>query len=146
VHTEESIQVSAPSAVGERHFIESRKRKQGKVFSLKRYVACEKCNTGWMANFEGEMVKFAKPIFTSNDNIRLNERQIRIFSVWITLITILAEYLPANNVGPIISHEERQFVKTHLRHLTTGAFFIVLLRATIGRKNSGNIRAEYLSP
>src|ERR1700733_556382 len=102
-HTEESIQVSAPSAVGERHFIESRKRKQGKVFSLKRYVACEKCNTGWMANFEGEMVKFAKPIFTSNDNIRLNERQIRIFSVWITLITILAEYLPANNVGPIIS-------------------------------------------
>src|SRR5271155_4902761 len=64
-------------------------RRPGNVFSKKPYIACEKCNTGWMHKFEDEMVKFSKPIFTSYDPIRIQLRQIRVLSVWIALITIL---------------------------------------------------------
>jgi hypothetical protein len=46
-----------------------------------------------MKRIEDKMTKFSKPLFLSHDIILLNSRQRRVIGVWISLITILAEYI-----------------------------------------------------
>jgi hypothetical protein len=97
------IYVSPDSSIIDRN---SRLR-QGNIFSQKPYLACEKCNNGWMKKFEDEMVKFSKPIFTKLEPTSLNYGQLRIFSVWISLITILAEYSDKTRKSVCISSHDR---------------------------------------
>ena len=83
-------------------------------FAKKPYLACIDCNTGWMHGFEDEMLKFSKPLFTSLDTtVQLDKTTQRVLAVWISLITILAEYLE-HKTGICISDNERNFVKTRL--------------------------------
>ena len=92
-HEQAHISRTAPSATEDRSETAFRRRRQGCVFSLKPFIAYKDCNTGWMARFEAEMVKFSKPIFTANDHV-----QIHVFSVWLSLITVLAEHLFKDNI------------------------------------------------
>ena len=89
--------------------------KQGSVFSQKPYLCCEACNTGWMKRFEDEMLKFSRPIFTSLDTItNLDHTQTRVLAVWISLITILAEFID-RKTSICIPKEDRIFVRKYLR-------------------------------
>lgn len=89
--------------------------KQGSMFSQKPYLCCVACNTGWMRRFEDEMTKFAKPIFTSLETVTtLDETQTRVFGVWISLITVLAQFTD-HKEGVSISKEDRAFIKRYLR-------------------------------
>ena len=67
--------------------------KRGRPFSIRPRLAFGTCNSGWMNRFEDEMKKFAKPIFTGEAPVHLTEHQTRVLVGWITLITILAEYI-----------------------------------------------------
>jgi hypothetical protein len=68
-------------------------RKQGSIFSLKPRLACETCNNGWMNRFEDELLKFAKPLFLCTEKTKLNTHQMRIFIGWMSLVTMLAEFI-----------------------------------------------------
>jgi hypothetical protein len=48
-----------------------------------------------MADFETEMLKFAKPLFDTRAEAPVNVlfKQMRVFGVWAMLITMLAEYI-----------------------------------------------------
>ena len=81
---------------------------QGSIFRLRPRLACERCNTGWMKFFEDEMVKFAKPLFTSYDSISLNKPQFMVMAGWISLVTILAEYVASKRVT--IPQADRYFI------------------------------------
>lgn len=94
--------------------IRASKLKLGSIFRQKPYLACVACNTGWMQKFEDEMVAFAPPIFTSPETeVSLDKIQHRIFAVWISLITVLAEFIDHRS-SVCISEEERHFLKTRL--------------------------------
>lgn len=84
---------------------------QGSIFRQRPKLCCAKCNGGWMARFENEMVKFAKPLFTSwETRAVLNPHQQRVLAVWITLICVLAEFIDHRN--RITTPEaERKFIK-----------------------------------
>ena len=68
---------------------------QGGMFSQKPYLACQKCNTGWMNDFEQQVLIFAKSLFTSSKETKLTRKQVRSLCGWLSLIAILAEYIDA---------------------------------------------------
>lgn len=105
----------APPATTSHIFNAKTRPRQGSIFSQKPFLACETCNTGWMANFENEMARFAKPLFTSRDRIIISYPEARIMSVWISLIVILAEHIKMPTAVTTISLNERQYVKKYLR-------------------------------
>jgi hypothetical protein len=86
----------------------------GSIFSMKPYLCCIACNTGWMQKFEDEMLKFSPPIFASTDEVVLTGRQVRVISVWVTLIAILGEYIDTTRDSVTVSQEDREFVKKRL--------------------------------
>jgi len=88
-----------------------RKISMGSIFSQKPYLWCVDCNTKWMQRFEDEMLKFAKPLFTGGERCILNNRQIRIFSVWVGLITVLSEYIDIKRTSVTVSRRDRSFIK-----------------------------------
>ena len=133
-HSEESKHSPAFTAGSSAPTSYSHKMKQGSVFSLKPFVACETCNTGWMAKFEDEMVKFSKPIFTSNDPLRLNDRQVQILSVWLSLIVILAEYIKLPGSSIAISAGDRNFIRSHLTPPENWSIFYASLNSTEWRQ------------
>jgi hypothetical protein len=68
-----------------------------------------------MKRFEDEMLKFSLPLFTSlEQTIGLNETQTRVFSVWVALITILAEFIDHKS-SVCISLEDRRYLMERLR-------------------------------
>jgi hypothetical protein len=87
--------------------------RMGSPFSQKPYLACINCNTGWMQDVEDAMLKFAKPLFTSLDPAILNRYQIRAFVFWITLITVLAEYLDRSRSRVTITKTERDLIRRY---------------------------------
>jgi hypothetical protein len=90
------------------------KIKQGSIFSQKPYLCCESCNTGWMRRFEDEMTAFAKPIFTSlESSIAVDKTHQRVLAVWLSLITILAEFID-HKTSICITEDDRKFLKKHL--------------------------------
>lgn len=90
------------------------RQKQGSLFSQKPYLACENCNTGWMHDFEDEMLKFAKPILTGEGVVKLSPYQHRVLVGWLTLITILAQYTNKNLHGDLpISKADHQYMKQY---------------------------------
>jgi hypothetical protein len=94
--------------------IQGSKLKLGSVFRKRPYLACVSCNTGWMHKFEDAMLLFAPPIFTSLDSkVSFDRTQQRVFAVWISLITVLAEFTDHRN-SVCISEGERDFLKTRL--------------------------------
>jgi hypothetical protein len=114
-HQEESEHRDAPNPPPKPHEREV-KQKQGAIFSIKPYLACGKCNNGWMNRFEDEMVKFSQPIFLGSTEIKLTHYQLRVMVGWLSLITILAEYtnkkLSWDNHP--ITKDERLYFKAYL--------------------------------
>lgn len=88
--------------------------KSGRLFSMRPHLCCRKCNSEWLSRIETEMVKFANPLFTSTATVSLNNRQLRIMSIWIGVITILSQYLSRRKSAIIIPDEERNFIRTRL--------------------------------
>jgi hypothetical protein len=89
--------------------------KQGSLFSQKPRLCCEICNGGWMMKFEDEMTAFAKPLFTSLETVTtINETQRRILAVWVSLITILAEFIDRTQGSICIPKSDRAFLKKYL--------------------------------
>jgi hypothetical protein len=125
---EEHISDSNPNADSNLPIFAEKRIKQGRVFSLKPLIACEGCNNGWMEKFENEMVKFSKPMFTTDTKVRLNESQVRVFSVWICLITILAEYINWSTRNIIINKEERTFIKKYYRPPDNWKYFLCIVK------------------
>jgi hypothetical protein len=84
-----------------------------------------------MKRFEDEMVKFAKPIFTASEPLTLNRYQLRIMAGWISLITVLAEYI-AHSQGSIgISEGERKHLKRYLQPPDNWSIFVASLDGEI---------------
>lgn len=83
------------------------------MFSQKPQVACVNCNTRWMKAFEDEMLKFAIPIFTGERPIILDQYQIRVFAVWLSLITILSQYTDNHRESVVTTQEERDYLMRH---------------------------------
>jgi hypothetical protein len=84
--------------------------RQGSIFSIKPYLCCEACNTGWMHNFEDEMTRFAQPMFSGPNPILINAHQRRVISVWISVITVLAEYVDRAGSNAI-SQAEKDIIR-----------------------------------
>jgi hypothetical protein len=87
--------------------------RQGSIFSQKPYLCCGDCNTRWMHDFEDEMVKFAKPLFSSLNPITINDYQRRVIAVWISIATILAEYAHPSRVITV-PMSDKDFIRTKL--------------------------------
>jgi hypothetical protein len=66
--------------------------KQGGIFTQKPHLLCEGCNHS-LGKIEDDLVKFAKPLFTTLDNTRIDAQQIRLLCAWIAVIAILSEHL-----------------------------------------------------
>jgi hypothetical protein len=103
--------------------------RQGSIFSQKPYLACEKCNNGWMKKFEDEMVKFSKSLFTTFAPTNLNHRQTRILSVWISLITILAEFSDKTRKSACITSQDRSHLMEYFAPPDTWSIFACSLDA-----------------
>jgi hypothetical protein len=82
------------------------KIRQGSIFSQKPYLACEKCNTGWMKAFEDEVEKFGHLFLTSPDSTLLEEGQVRSLAGWVTLITILAQYIDRARIDITVTRHD----------------------------------------
>lgn len=106
---------------------ERSRRRQGGVFSPKPYLTCETCNTGWMRRFEDEMLKFSKPIFLGSEPVTVDRVQMRVVAVWISIITILAEYQNKTRESVSISSDERAYLKKYLMPPPTWSIFVVSL-------------------
>jgi hypothetical protein len=86
----------------------------GSIFNKKPYLCCGKCNSGWMQRFEDEMLKFSKPVFTSETPVAFNSDQMSIFSTWFSLIVILCEYIDLSKGSLTISKDDRRFLQDNL--------------------------------
>lgn len=87
--------------------------RQGGMFSQKPYLACEKCNTGWMNDFEKQTILFAKSLFVMDDVIRLTRKQVRSLCGWLSLIAILTEYNDKREKSSI-PKIDRRYIREHL--------------------------------
>ena len=68
-----------------------------------------------MMKFEDEMAAFAKPLFTSlQTETTVDETQRRILAVWLSLITILAEFIDRSQGSICIPKSDREFLKRNL--------------------------------
>lgn len=77
-----------------------------------------------MRKFEDEMTAFAKPIFTSLKTVTMIDKtQQRILAVWLSLITILAEFIDHRS-SVCISDADRKFLKKHLMPPETWAIAV----------------------
>jgi hypothetical protein len=130
-HRSEELETPTYTAPTHSAVVRERKLKQGSLFSQKPYLACETCNTGWMKQFEDEMVKFAKPIFTSSTNLTINHYQIRVMAVWVSLITVLAEYIGHSQGSIGISEGERKHLKKILKPPDNWSIFVASLDGEI---------------
>lgn len=91
------------------------KRKQGGLFSQKPFLACVQCNTGWMREFEDNIVCFAKPIFSGTQTVELSAKQISHLANWVGLVTILAEFINRGDPPAIpVRHRAHLKVRGHL--------------------------------
>jgi hypothetical protein len=90
------------------------KLKQGSIFTQKPYLACVDCNGGWMKTFEDEMLKFSRPLFASTKATYLTNDQVKWLYGWLTLITILAEYIDISRNCITISPRDREYFKKYL--------------------------------
>jgi hypothetical protein len=86
---------------------------QGGMFSQKPYLACQKCNTGWMNDFEQQVLIFAKSLFTSSKETKLTRTQVRSLCGWLSLIAILAEYNVRREKSSI-PKIDRHYIEEHL--------------------------------
>ena len=123
------------------------KRKQGSVFSQAPYLACGDCNNGWMNRFEDEMVKFAKPIFLG-EPVSLTRYQTRVMVGWLTLITILVQYIErGTRQVPAVPAAERYYFKKHRWPPDNWTIVAASLDAPRWRLSHRiNLRALYPSP
>jgi hypothetical protein len=95
--------------------------KQGNLFSQKPYLACIKCNTGWMKQFEDEVLTFIKPIIAATPNTHISDKNIKILCGWIMLIIILAEFTIEGGVS--VSSEERDYLRSKRKPPENWAIF-----------------------
>jgi hypothetical protein len=99
-----------------------RKNTEGNLFSLKPYLACGKCNGGWMKKFEDDSLKFIKPILLGHSGVRLSNSQIITLAGWLCLIIILFEFVTG---GPVcIPASERIYLKRHRQPSDSWAIFV----------------------
>ncbi|MDF2156159.1 hypothetical protein [Vibrio sp. CAU 1672] len=63
----------------------------GNVSTKKFRVVCTKCNNGWMSALEEKVKPIIKNVLYSCD-IELNRDQIRLFTQWLVMKTMLAEH------------------------------------------------------
>lgn len=75
------------------------KLRSGSIFSQRPYLCCAGCS-------------FAKLFFVTHERVVLSRRQRRVFAVWVSLITVLAEFIVSGRNA--ISVEDRNFIKTRL--------------------------------
>jgi hypothetical protein len=87
----------------------------GSIFAQKPYLCCVECNTGRQKKIEDEMKKFADPLFTGKGEILLDLRQLRVFSIWISVITVLAEYIDTSKSSITVSQSDKDFLRKNLR-------------------------------
>ena len=128
-----SEELKTPSHISPTHsnIVVERRTTQGSLFLQKPYLACVPCNTGWMKRFEDEMVKFAKPMFTASASLSLNRYQLRIMVGWISLITILGEYIGHSQGSIGISERERKHFKQYLQPPDNWSIFVASLDGEI---------------
>jgi hypothetical protein len=112
-HRLESDEAVVHLNVEETDTVKQTRVRQGGMFSQKPYLACEKCNTGWMNDFEKPVIIFAKSLFASHDAIKLTRKQVRSLCSWLSLIAILAEYNVKREKSSI-PKIDRQYIREHL--------------------------------
>jgi hypothetical protein len=123
--------------------------RQGGMFSQKPYLACQKCNTGWMNDFEKPVIIFAKSLFASDDAVKLTRKQVRSLCCWLSLIAILAEYNVKREKSSI-PKIDRQYIKENLEHPGEWSIFacsqdnptLLPFHATTRKWYDQNMRAE----
>jgi hypothetical protein len=95
---------------------------QGGLFSQKPFLACERCNTGWMHDFEEQVVPFARTLFASDSGITLTRKQVISLCGWVSLIAILAEYNKTREKSTI-PKIDRLHIREHLAPPTEWSIF-----------------------
>lgn len=102
---------------------------QGGLFSQKQFLACDKCNTGWMRDFEEEVLLFARPLSAGVNKISLTRMQTYSLSKWICLITMLVDYSKAREKFTI-PKAGRRYLMQHLEPHDHWSVFICSLDST----------------
>jgi hypothetical protein len=94
-----------------------------------------------MKRFEDEMTAFARPnFFTSERPINLDARQLCIFAVWVSPITVLAEYIDRSKIASLSPKEIAFSSNLNLRRPQLGSLSHVLLILIYGLQNTDTIR------
>lgn len=96
---------------------------QGGFFSQKPFLACDRCNTGWMSDFEPKIKSFAIPLLTSLDQVKISRNQLDILAGWTCMIAMLAEY-EKHRRHSCIPKEERRYFKEYLQPPDTWGIFV----------------------
>jgi hypothetical protein len=130
-----SIELVRPDHISPTHtrFQRVQQTKQGSIFTQKPYLACVDCNTGWMKHFEDEMLKFAKPLFISWEKVILDVHQVHAIATWISLVTVLAEYMDRSQGSVSISEVDRAYLKTCRRPPESWSIFAASLDGKVWR-------------
>jgi hypothetical protein len=104
-------------------------KKQGSLFSLKPRLCCVSCNTGWMEGFERDVLAFPISLFTDpNTSFTLSTAQQTALARWVSLITILAEFVDPE-IGVSIPRSDRQYLMNQkLPPLDTWTISVATLR------------------
>lgn len=82
---------TAPSALEQKIISHKNEVKQGHLFRIRPKLLCRSCNN-YFGRIEDAMVTFARPLFITDDPVIATRHQMRVLSVWISLIVILSEY------------------------------------------------------
>jgi hypothetical protein len=99
--------------------------KQGGLFTQKPHLLCEGCNHS-LGKIEDDLVKFAKPLFTTLDNTYIDARQIRLLCAWIAVIAILSEHLSLGERTVTIQPDDLIYIKYKLAPPSVLAHFLLL--------------------
>ncbi len=82
------------------------KTRQNGLFTMKPRVACVDCNTGWMNDFEKDVLRFIKPVL-EGERVNLNLDQCKTLAGWLGLITFVADAIDADDAH--LSGAERKY-------------------------------------
>jgi hypothetical protein len=104
--------------------------RQGSVFTQKPYLTCVDCNTGWMKDFEDQVERLAA-LFSSSDSVTLEREQTAALAGWITLITILAEYIDTSGDSLTTTRGDLESIRLDRQPPAHWSIFAASLAATI---------------
>lgn len=79
------------------------------IFSQTPRLACIPCNSGWMKQFEDDLIPIAESLITANPPVRFGACDFLKIARWLTLIVILSELSSKRTV--CISEDDRKFIK-----------------------------------